>query len=235
MPLPKINHTIFEVDVLSLGKKVKFRPFLVKEEKLILIAKESDDLKEVFRCIKQIINNCCLEELDVDSLPVFDIEMIFANLRINSVGENIQMTYTCEQVNNDVTCGYVTNFDLTLRDIQYETPKEHNRKIQLTDTVGLVLNYPTFDPTDELEDKDEFEFLMRYVDYIYDEAEVYKASETPKEELSEFFESLTKVQIEEIRKFFMTTPKVVLKKDITCGKCSHVHNLSLEGVLNFFD
>jgi hypothetical protein len=238
MPLPKIDHPTFEVQLNSVDKKLKFRPFLVKEEKLLLIAKESDDLNDVFKTMKQIVQNCCLDEIDVESLPVFDIEMIFIHLRINSVGESVEMTFTCDNVVEGNTCSHVTEFDLNLKNIKYSVPEGHNRNIKLSDKIGVVFNYPTLQlPKELLDETDDggFNLITNYVDYIYDDEQIYKSDETPKEELKEFFESLTLDQIRKVKTFFLTTPTVVLDQDIKCAKCGHNHHMNVEGVLNFFE
>ena len=239
MPLPKLDHPSFELQLNSIDRKLKFRPFLVKEEKLLLMAKESDDLNDIFKTMKQIIVNCSLDkDFDVDTLPIFDIEMIFIHLRINSVGENVQMNYTCENVIDGNACGYVTDFDLQLRNIKYQIPEEHSKNVKLTNTVGVVFKYPTLElPKEQVNQVDDggFDLILNFVDYIYDEEEIYKADETPREELKDFFESLTLDQIKKIKIFFLTTPTVVLDQDIKCGKCGYDHHINVEGVLNFFD
>jgi hypothetical protein len=236
--LPKLDHPVFEVQLNSVDRKLKFRPFLVKEEKLLLMAKESDDLNDVFKTMKQIIRNCCLEEIDVESLPVFDIEMIFIHLRINSVGENVQMNFTCDNVVEGNTCGFITEFDLHLKNIKFQIPDGHDKNVKLTDKVGVVFKYPTLQvPKEVLNESDDggFELIVNYVDYIYDDDQVYKAEETPKEELTDFFESLTLDQIRKTKSFFLTTPTVVLDQDISCGKCGHNHHVNVEGILSFFE
>lgn len=236
--LPKIDHPVFEIQLNSIDRKIKFRPFLVKEEKLLLMAKESDDLNDIFKTMKQIVQNCCLEQLDVETLPVFDIEMIFIHLRINSVGENVQMNFTCDNVIEGNTCGHVTEFDLQLRNIKFNIPEGHSKKVPLTNKVGVVFKYPTLElPKEVLSETDDggFELIVNYVDYIYDEDEIHAADETPKEELRDFFESLTLEQIKKVKTFFLTTPSVVLDQDIECGKCGHKHHINVEGILSFFD
>lgn len=202
------------------------------------MAKESDDLNDVFKTMKQIIQNCCMEEIDVESLPVFDIEMIFINLRINSVGENVQMNFTCDNVVEGNTCGHITEFDLHLKNIKYQIPEDHDKNVRLTDKVGVVFKYPTLQlPPEVLNETDDggFELIVNYVDYIYDDDDLYKADETPKEELRDFFESLTLDQIRKVKLFFLTTPTVVLDQDIQCAKCGYNHHVNVEGILNFFE
>lgn len=238
MALPKLDHPTFELQLNSLDKKLTFRPFLVKEEKLLLIAKESDDLSDILKTMKQIIRNCCLDDIDVETLPVFDVEMIFINLRINSVGENVQMNYTCDNVVDGNNCGHITEFDLQLKNIKYQVPEGHSKNVKLTNNVGVVFKYPTLEiPKEDVKQIEDggFDLIINFVDYIYDDEDVYKAEETPREELKDFFESLTLSQIEKIKLFFMTTPTVVLDQNIKCAKCGHDHHVNVEGVLNFFD
>jgi len=239
MPLPKIEHPIHEVYLKSLDKNVRFRPFLVKEEKLLLMAKESEDLKEIASTIKQIITNCCLDEIDVDNLPTFDVEMFFLHLRINSVGETAQMVYTCNNVVEDQPCGHNTEFELLLKNIKYVETENHSSIIKLTENVGVKFNYPSITiPQAALDDKFEdggYEVIAEYLDYIYDENQIYKKEDIIKEELMTFFDNLTIDQVQNIKQFFLTSPRVVLEQELACGKCGFVHNVNVEGILSFFD
>jgi hypothetical protein len=239
MPLPKLEHPIYEVYLKSLDKKIRYRPFLVKEEKLLLMAKESDDLKEIVATIKQIINNCCLDKIDIDSLPTFDIEMFFLHLRINSVGETAQMVFTCNNMVDDQPCAHKTEFDLELKNIVYEETEGHSSIVKLTDAIGIKFNYPSINiPQSVLDNKFEdggYEIIIEYLDYIYDQDQIYKKEEVSKEELSSFFESLSLTQVQNIKQFFLTNPRVVLKQEMTCGKCGNKENVSVEGILSFFD
>jgi hypothetical protein len=239
MPLPQIQHPIFEVYLKSLDKKIRYRPFLVKEEKLLLMAKESDDLKEIASTIKQIIRNCCLDEIDVDNLPTFDVEMFFLHLRINSVGETAQMIYTCNNVVEGQPCEHKTEFDLLLKNIAYEDTEGHSDIVKLTESVGVKFNYPSITiPESALNDKFEdggYEVIAEYLDYIYDQDQIYKKNTVTKEELMAFFDNLTIDQVQNIKQFFLTSPRVVLKQDLSCQKCGYVHNVNVEGILSFFD
>lgn len=239
MSLPKIVHPIHEVYLKSVNKNIRYRPFLVKEEKLLLMAKESDDLKEISSTIKQIIKNCCLDEIDVDNLPTFDVEMFFLHLRINSVGETAQMVYTCKNVVDENPCAHKTEFDLLLKNICYEESDEHTDIIKFNDKIGAKFNYPSITiPQAALDDKFEdggYEVIAEYLDYIYDENQIYKKDEISKDELSAFFDNLTIDQVQNIKRFFLTSPRVVLKQDVTCGKCGYVENINVEGILSFFD
>lgn len=239
MPLPKLQHPTFEVYLKSLDKNIRYRPFLVKEEKLLLIAKESDDLKEIATTIKQIINNCCIDDIDVDSLPTFDVEMFFVHLRINSVGETAQMIHTCSNVVEENTCGNKTEFDLQLKNIKYIETPGHSNIIKLNENVGVKFNYPSISiPDNVLQNKFEdggYEVIAEYLDYIYDQDQIYKKSEVSKEELMVFFDNLTLDQIQSIKNFFLTSPRVALQQELKCGKCGFEHNVNVEGILSFFD
>lgn len=239
MPLPKIEHPIHEVYLKSLDKNIRYRPFLVKEEKLLLMAKESDDLKEITSVIKQIINNCCLDKIDVDHLPTFDVEMFFLHLRINSVGETAQMIFTCNNIVENEPCAHKTEFDLELKNVVYEETEGHNPIVKLTDNIGVKFNYPSISiPQAILDDKFEdggYEIILEYLDYIYDQDQIYEKDEVLKEELSAFFESLSLSQVQNIKQFFLTSPRVTLKQEMVCGKCGHKENINVEGILSFFD
>src|SRR5210317_845367 len=154
--LPKIEHPIVNIRVHSLDREVKFRPFLVKEEKLLLIAKESMEPDEVRTAIVQIIQNCCLEEdLDVTKLPLFDIEMFFVTLRSKSVGEMVQLVFHCTNEVDGKECNTDTDYALNLEKVKYEFPKGHTNKVMLTDTLGIKLKYPTLGNEVKFEANDE--------------------------------------------------------------------------------
>lgn len=244
MPLPKISHPIHEVYLKSLDRKVKFRPFLVKEEKLLLMAKEGEDATEIIKTIKQIISNCIIDDIDVDALPTFDIEMFFINLRIRSVSESAEMVYTCNNIvpvedGSSKTCEHKIEFVLDLNNVKYTEEPGHNSIIKLSDTIGMKFNYPSLNFTsDQINDKLEdggYKFISDYLDYVYDSEQIYKRKDMGEDELKEFLDELTMDQVQAIRNFFETSPKVQLKQDVTCGRCNHIHHLDVEGLLNFFD
>lgn len=237
--LPKIEHPVHEVYLKSLDKDIRFRPFLVKEEKLLLMAKESDDVEEITKCVKQIIRNCCVDDIDVESLPTFDVEMFFLHLRVKSVGETAQMVYTCDHIINDAACGHQTDFELDLKNIKYEETEGHSNIIKLTDSVGVCFNYPSINiPKEALDDKIEdggYGVIAQYLDYIYDSEQIYKKNSISPAEITEFFDNLSLTQVSMIKNFFLEAPKVVLKQTIECKKCNTIHNVNVEGILSFFD
>lgn len=239
MALPKIVHPIYEVYLKSLDKKVRFRPFLVKEEKILLMAKESDDPDAMKVAVNQIIENCCLDEINVHELPLFDLEMFFIHLRAKSVSEIVKLEFTCNNLLEDGSkCSFVTDYTLNIEKIGYTIPEGHSNKIQLSPEVGVKLNYPTFDTLEFDEDLENLsgalQIVMNSIDYIYDAESIYKTSDTSTEELADFLESLSVEQIQAIRKFFANSPKVTLSDEVQCKKCGYTHKLKAEGLIDFF-
>lgn len=237
MPLPKIEHPIHEVYLKSLDRKIKFRPFLVKEEKLLLISKEAEEPTDAKNAIKQILQNCCLEEIDIDKLPLFDIEMFFVHLRIKSIGESSKLSFTCQNVVDGNECGHTTDYNLDLSKVEYQIPENHNPIVRLSESVGIKLKYPTMNIIDDDVESvysAALKIIVDNIEYIYDADSVYKRSDISDEELAAFLEELTVDQIEEIRNFFRTSPKVVLEDKLNCVKCGFEHRVHAEDLYSFF-
>lgn len=244
--LPKLDVPIYELHLPLLNKKIRYRPFLVKEEKLLLMAMESDDEKTVTDTIKQIVNNCCLDEVNIDSIPVVDLEYIFLNLRARSVGEIVELKYKCnnkvkkENSEEEKTCGNVVNFDLNLLELKPEINESHTNKIQLSEKMGIVMKYPTFKVFDNMIVNEEaniqniMNFIFDCVDYIYDEENIYYKKDIERKELEEFIDSLTRDQFLKVQQFFETLPKIKKKIDFVCNKCGYKENFDVEGLQNFF-
>jgi hypothetical protein len=237
MPLPKIEHPIHEVYLKSLDRKVKFRPFLVKEEKLLLISKESEEIETVKNAIKQVLRNCCLEDVDIDSLPLFDIEMFFIHLRIKSVGEKVNMAFTCNNIIEEVPCGEVTEYSMDLNKIGYEIPEGHKNVIPLSKDVGIKLKYPTIN-LDIQQSDDAYTVALKVIsdniELIYDGDSVYYRKDIGDDEMENFLNDLSMDQIEEIRNFFVTLPKVVLNDKMVCKKCKFEHDVNVGDLYGFF-
>lgn len=237
MPLPKIDYPIHEIYLKSLNKKVKFRPFLVREEKILLIAKESESPEEVKLAIKQIIQNCCLEQIDIDNLPLFDIEMFFIFLRAKSIGENAKLSFTCKNIVDNVQCNHVTDYTIDLSKVSYEVPEGHTNKIRISDKVGMVFKYPTIN-IDIGSYQDFYQTTLGVfrdnLDYIYDEDSFYYRKDINDDELEDFLNNLSVDNIEAIRTFFTTSPRIVIEDKIICQKCSYKHELVVENIYSFF-
>lgn len=244
MALPKIDVPIYNLTLPSTGKEINFRPFLVKEEKMFLMASESEDKDAIMNTTKQVLRNCILnEDVDIESLPVFDIEFIFFNLRARSVGEIVDLKYKCNNTVDDKVCGNVEEFKINLLEIKPTFDPKHEKNIKLNDKVGIVLKYPDYKSFNTLAGQmsDQttnsqriFELITDCIDYIYDKDEMYYAKDTPKKELVEFLESLNKNQFAMIENFFETMPKLKHTLHFKCKKCKHEEDMVIEGIDNFF-
>ena len=239
MPLPVIQQPIFEVYLKSLDRKVKFRPFLVKEEKILLMTKESNDDETVLRAVKQMISNCCLEDINLDALPTFDVEMFFVHLRMRSISETVMLNYTCEKKNESgEICGFVNEYQLDLDKIKYDILEEHTRDIKLSDKVGVKMNYPVLSNAGLFLTEDAFDnalnLIQANIQYVYDENQVYDRSVFNDEELRQFLETLSTDQISLISEFFTTAPRAVLDDKSVCKKCGCEHRIFAEDLYSFF-
>ena len=241
--LPKLDIPIYETQLISNGQTVRYRPFLVKEQKLFLMAAESDDPKDTINAIKQVLRNCVLDDIDIENMATFDIEYLFLQLRARSIGEVVNLRFNC---NNTVTekgeeqkCGNLVKIDVNVLDVNPIKNENHTNKIQITEKIGVVLKYPTFGSIDfaGLDTQDMQQILnviVSCIDFIYDDEQVYYAKDTKKEELVEFIENMKQTDLEKISSFFTSLPK--LKKEIHfhCDKCNYEEEITLEGVQSFF-
>jgi len=242
--LPKIDVPIYELLLPLTKQTIRFRPFLVKEEKILLMAMESEDSDAVLLAIKQILTNCCLDELDVDDLPVTDIEYLFLNLRARSVNEVVELPYRC---NNKVShegeekeCGNIVKIQMNLLEIQPEVHEKKIDKIELTENMGILIKYPSFKMVEEAQKKEgsEIEKLMQVliacISGVYTEETIFYSKDVPKEELLEFIDNLTREQFNKIQEFFETMPKIKKDVDFNCSKCGYTEKITIEGLQNFF-
>ena len=240
MPLPKINTPTYELTLPSNRKKVKYRPFLVREEKILVLALESEDQKQITDAIIQIIGDCLItKNIDVTKLPTFDIEYLFLNIRGKSVGETIDVKITCPDDNKtEVT----TTVDLD--DIQIVKSKNHSKKIKLDKNLMMELKYPSlnefiksnFDPTDINRSAmdQSFDLVSSCVDKIYTEDDVWVASDCTKKEIKEFLESMNSAQFKLIENFFETMPKLSHTVTVVNPKTKVENEILLEGLASFF-
>lgn len=242
--LPKIDVPIYDVKLLSNGKNLRFRPFTVKEEKLFLMANESEDLDNVVDTIKQILNNCILDEFQVDSLPLFDIEHLFLNIRARSISEVVNLKYKCnnnildEETKEEKKCNNVVEIDLNILEVEPEKQEGHTNKIEITEKMGVVMKYPSFETIKKFDVENEADSIIKItvncIDYVYDSDSIYYAKDSTEEELIEFVESMQAKDLEKIKSFFDTMPKMKRNIDFKCNKCGHEEKIELEGIQNFF-
>lgn len=228
---------VYTLTVPSSGKQMKFRPFLIKEEKTLLIAQQSEDPIVMVESLKEVIQSCIKDEVDVNELATFDLEYIFTQIRSKSVGEIIELMMLCDTCTDDKA---VAKVSIDLTKIQVEKNPEHKSKIHLYQDVGIVMKYPTLDILKKMEsintnDLDEvFNIVVDCIDYIYNEEEVFHAKEQTKQELLDFLNNLSSDQFAEVQKFFETMPKLKHEIDYVCPVCSKEHHKVLEGLNSFF-
>jgi hypothetical protein len=238
MPLPKVSTPTYELEIPSLKKTIKYRPFLVKEEKILIIAMESEDPKQITQAVKEVIGNCIITRgVKVDNLATFDIEYLFLNIRGKSVGESAEVLITCP---DDGETQVPVNINLD--DIEVKINENHSRDIKLDDTLSIRMKYPSIDEfiknnfirNNEISVDDTFGIIMSCVEQIYGEEESWSASDCTKKELKEFLESLSSKQFKKIEKFFETMPKLSHEIIVTNPNTEVESKIVLEGLTSFF-
>ena len=236
MALPKLDLPIYELVLPSTKKKVKYRPFLVKEEKVLLIALESNDEKNIREAVVQLLKGCIQTRLKVDNLSTFDIEYIFLNIRAVSVGEQVEMKITCTD-DGETEVGYTLN----LQDVAVNFPKGHNNKIMLTDTTGVIMKYPAFNRFIDsnfagkgVDQDNVLDIIAESIDQIFQGEEVFDQSTTSSKEFLQFVESLTNEQLTKLQQFFETSPRLEHKFKITNPKTGVESEYTISGLNNFF-
>jgi len=231
MALPKLEVPTYELVQPSTGKKIRFRPFLVKEHKVLLTMVEANE-SEVARIVKELVDVCTFNQLKVNDLPHFDIEYIFMMLRAKSISEKVDVVITC------ANCQDTYDASFNIEDIEVEKNSSITDKVMITDNIGLQLKFPTFEnvvKVFEVEDvKVMFDLVKGCIKGVFDNNNFYDINEQTDEEINEFLESLTKEQFAKIEQFFINSPKVVQKIETDCPHCNH-HNFSrIQGLQNFF-
>lgn len=236
MPLPKIVTPSYELTLPSNGKKISYRPFLVKEEKILILAIESSSLKQISRAIKDILKNCILTKgVKVDQLPTFDIEYLFLNIRARSIGESIELVVTCPDDNETKV-----NTTIYIDEIEVKRNDEHNTDIKIDDTYTMRMKYPSLDEfIDENFNFDEqsdnsFEIIASCIDMVFSEEEAWEAKDCTKKELTEFVEQLNSAQFKEIEQFFDTMPQLSHDIEVQNPKTKVKSTVKLEGLASFF-
>ena len=236
MALPKLDLPIYELVLPSTKKKIKYRPFLVKEEKVLLIALESNDEKNIREAVVQLLKNCIQSRLKVENLSIFDLEYIFLNIRAVSVGEEVQMKITCSD-DGETEVGY----NLNLQDVTVNFPEGHSNKIMLTDTTGVIMKYPSFDRFVDanfagkgVTQENVLDIIAESIDQIFQGEEVFDQSTTSPKEFLQFVESLTNEQLIKLQEFFETAPRLEHNFRITNPKTGVESDYTISGLSNFF-
>ena len=235
MALPKLNVPKYKLKLPSDGRTVNYRPFLVKEEKLLLLATETGDQADIIRAIKTIITECT-DIHDIDDLPTFDIEYVFLQIRTKSVGEAVEVSVTCPD-DSETT----VPVKIPLNEIKVKKDKKHKKDIKLGDDIILTMGYPSLDTFVQMNFQDEeptvdsvFEMAASCVKQIADAEQVYDAMDTPREELISFFDQLTSQQFQEVQAFFDTMPKLQHTVKVINPKTKVESSVTLEGLSAFF-
>jgi hypothetical protein len=238
MPLPKIATPTYELELPSTGETIQYRPFLVKEEKLLVIALESEDTKQITTAIKTVIKNCIItKNIKVESLPTFDIEYLFLNIRGKSVGEELEVNIICPD-DGETQVPVKINLD----DIQVQKDEEHSNRIKLDSSIMMEMKYPSLDQfiknNFDFDNKNamdqSFELIGSCIDKIFTEDEVWSASDVTKKEIGEFLESMNSSQFKDIEKFFETMPKLSHTIKVTNPNTQVESEVVLEGLASFF-
>ena len=236
MALPKIGYPTYELELPSSGKTVKYRPFLVKEEKVLLMALEGGDEKATTNAVKDLLKNCVISRIKVDQLPSFDLEYLFLKIRAASIGEIINLTVTCLDDNK-------TEVEATININQIEVfkPEGHDTKIMFDEKTGIVMKYPSMKQFVEREflqkdmkTEDVYDFIAESIDQIFDDEEVYDSSTTTKKEFRTFVDGLTTKQFEKIQQFYITAPKLRHNFTVVNPNTGKESEYTLEGLQSFF-
>ena len=238
MPLPKIATPTYELVLPSTDQTIQFRPFLVKEEKLLVLALESEDNKQITTAIKSVLKNCVLTKgIKVEQLPTFDIEFLFLNIRGKSVGEELEVNIVCP---DDETTQVTV--DINLDDIQVQKNEEHNKQIKLDENLMMEMKYPSldqfiknnFDFNEKNQMDQSFQLIASCIDKIYTEEEVWATADCTKKEVNDFLEQMNSGQFKLIETFFETMPKLSHTIQVTNPKTKVESDVVLEGLASFF-
>ena len=236
MALPKLTTPTYELEVPSTDEKIQFRPFLVKEEKILLIAMESGKSEDIIEAVKQIVEACTFDKLDLGRMPMFDVEYIFLNIRAKSVGEVSKLNILCPDDKKTYT-----SIEVDLSKVQVQVGDEHTNKIELTDDMGIIMTYPTIDSFEKsgmqtINAKNMLDVIGSCVLQIYEQKgeKVYQAKDQTTKELTEFIESMNSAQFKKVQKFFDTMPKLKHTITVKNPKTKKESEVTLQGLNDFF-
>ena len=233
MALPKLETPKYSVEIPSTKETIEYRPFLVKEEKVLLIAQESNDQKQIIKAMKDIISACTFEKANVNRLTTYDVEYLFLQLRAKSVGETVKVKVKCEE------CDHLTTITIPLNDIKITEPeKKVDSTLQLNEDIGITLRPFSIDDLSKVEAGTSANELTSTIalciDTIFDKENVYDSKDSSKKELEEFVDSLHHQHIEKIQEFMLNQPKICYTVEWTCSECGHKNTKVLEGLQSFF-
>ena len=249
MALPKLDTPSYQLTLPISKKNITFRPYLTKEEKLLLMALEAKDSKSIIAAIRQVVTNCIVqpEKFDVDSIPMVDLDYLFLNLRAKSKGETIEANFNCKNevpsVDNpeeSTVCNNLMTLSTRIDNLQVEIPKDFTTTIPLTDKIGVIMRLPTYKDTETITTKEElspvartYALIIRSIESVYDGDQVYEAIPYSGE-LDDFLGSLTKEQFTKVQNFFENSPRINYTFDVKCSKCNFEHKIDYKDIASFF-
>ncbi len=235
--LPTIDTPIYNAMLPVSKQEVKFRPYVIKEQKILLMAVESKEQRTMIDAIAQIVSNCVLSKIDTRNLPVTDVEFLFYNIRARSQSETVDLQYKCHNIFEDDVCGGRMYHKLNLL-TDLEISEALPTTIQITDKIGVKLNHQKFEVTsiigDKLTPEQEFAIVAENIDFIYDEKSSYSSKDVPMVELISWLENLTMEQYFKIGEFYANEPRIYKKITLNCKKCGAEHKLEVEDIFDFF-
>jgi hypothetical protein len=240
MALPLNTTPSYTVTLPSDKRQVKYRPFLVKDQKHLMLAQQSEDPQVMSDTLKSVIASCLIDnDIDVNKLATFDMEYLFLHIRGKSVGEEIPLLLKCDEDHGEDNKKAVIKYSVKVNDIEVKFSDEHESRFILFDNVGVQMRYPSFDILDKLKNNVNdaemmFDIIGNCIEYVYDDNEVYYTHEQTKEEINQFLDNLTSEQFDKIQKFFDTMPKLSHSVDYNCPVCGKAHHVNVEGLQSFF-
>ena len=236
MALPKLTTPTYELEIPSTDEKISYRPFLVKEEKILLMAMESGKNEDIVNAVKQIVSECTFNKLKLGTMPMFDVEYIFLNIRAKSIGEISKLKLLCPDDNKTYA-----NVEVNLEEVQVQVSDDHTNKIELTDNMGMIMTYPTIDSFAEsgiqqINANNMIDIIGSCVLQIYEDngEKVYEAKDQTKKELSEFIEQMNTSQFKQVQKFFDTMPRLKHTIKVKNPKTKKSSDITLSGLNDFF-
>lgn len=236
MALPMASTPRYKLTIPSMKKEVTYRPFLVKEEKALMIAQQSEDQETMVTTLKSVIQSCIQDKIDVNDLAVFDIEYIFTQLRARSVGEIVELILKCDTCDDQKA---TVKYAIDLSKLKVDFPEKHEKKITLFNDVGVIMKYPSLEVLKKIESAGNdiesiFDIIASCIEFIYNTDEMYSTKEVKIEEVKEFIENLTQEQFQKLQGFFETMPKLEQKVKYKCPMCSKDHEKTIRGLDSFF-
>ena len=241
MALPKLIAPEFQIKLFSIPEPVKYRPYLVGEEKIFLMAQQSGAPEDIEQAVRQIVRNCTFDRVDVAKLPTFDLEYLFLQLRARSVNNIVQLRYGCQKKDESgKACNGIANIDVDLNEVKLIVPEDHTPLVWLTEDLGVQLRYPTASLLTQVEgktDAEQFEILLSNLleSVVMKDGTLHEAKESTPEEIKAFVESMSIQQVERLRHFFDTLPHMEHTIHFECPICHYKEDIILSGLLDFFD